>query len=133
MGTGVPAKLFSDWDRFLPYRVLLAVSGGADSTALFCRFVQTAGKQTDTLAVGHVNHGLRGEESDADAEFVRNLAERYRIRYIEHRMEPEEWTLDESGSFEAAARRIRYDFLTRTADKLGFRYVAVAHTADDQA
>ena len=125
--------MFSEWDRFLPHGVLLAVSGGADSTALFHGFMQIVGERTDSLAVGHVNHGLRGEESDADAGFVRSLAERHRIRYVEHRVEPEEWTLDQSGSFEAAARRIRYDFLTKTAENFGIRYVAVAHTADDQA
>jgi len=125
--------MFSDWAKFLPYGVLLAVSGGADSTALFHGFVQTVGDQIDSLAVGHVNHGLRGEESDADAAFVRNLAKRHCVRYFEHRVRSEEWTLDQTGSFEAAARRIRYDFLTQTAENLGFRYVAVAHTADDQA
>ena len=119
--------------QLLQHGVLLAVSGGADSTALLHGFVQAAKNQTELLAVGHVNHGLRGEESDADAVFVRNLAESRRIRYIEHRVQPEEWTLDNSGSVESAARRIRYDFLTRTAEQLGFRYVAVAHTADDQA
>jgi len=117
----------------LSHGVLLAVSGGVDSTAMFHGCVQAAENRTDSLAVGHVNHGLRGDESDADAVFVRKLAERHRIRYVEHRIQPEEWTLDKSGSVEAAARRIRYDFLTNTAEKLGFRYVAVAHTADDQA
>ncbi len=123
---------FSDWKKYLPYGVLLAVSGGADSVALFHGFVQTAEDQTDCLAVGHVNHRLRGEESDTDAEFVRNLAEKHRLRYVEYRITSEDWNLDESGSIEAAARRIRYDFLAKTAERLGFRYVAVAHTADDQ-
>ncbi len=120
------------WTRYIPYGVLLAVSGGADSTALLRLFMEIAGENTDALAVAHVNHRMRGDESEADADFVRKLAEEYRLRYCERRFEPVDWNLDDSGSVEAAARKIRYDFFRETAETLGFRYVAVAHTADDQ-
>ena len=105
--------------------ILAAVSGGADSVALLHLLAQalpTGGK----LAVAHVNHGLRGTDSDADAEFVRSLAMEYKLRYFECRLDAGT-TLGES-----TARNLRYDFLVQQAEKIGFRYLATAHTADDQ-
>ena len=107
------------------FGILAAVSGGADSVALLHRLVQdmpTGGK----LAVAHVNHGLRGADADADAEFVRLLASEYKLRYFEHRIEA-----DKAFS-ENTARNLRYDFLVHQAEQIGFRYLATAHTADDQ-
>ena len=78
------------------------------------------------LAVAHVNHGLRGTDSDADATFVRALAMEYKLRYFEHRLDAGT-TLSEN-----TARNLRYDFLVRQAEEIGFRYLATAHTADDQ-
>ena len=105
--------------------ILAAVSGGADSVALLhllARSLRAEGK----LAVAHVNHGLRGADSDADATFVQSLAKEYGLRYLEHRLTSEA-TLSEN-----SARNLRYDFLTRQAECIGFRYLATAHTADDQ-
>ena len=105
--------------------ILAAVSGGADSVALFHLLAQSLPPE-GKLAVAHINHGLRGADSDADAEFVRSLAAEYNLRYFEHR-------LDAGTSLnENAARNLRYDFLVRQAEQIGFRYLATAHTADDQ-
>jgi tRNA(Ile)-lysidine synthase len=106
--------------------ILAAVSGGADSVALLHLLAQL-GKQEGKLAVAHVNHGLRGIESDADAEFVQSLAREYGLRFFEHRIQPKT-TLSED-----TARNLRYEFLTQQAEKIGFRYLATAHTADDQS
>ncbi len=131
----------SDFSLYLPrdhwqeHGLLIAVSGGADSTALLRALVDEVDDSVtcgQCLAVGHVNHGLRGAESDDDAIFVQNLAASFGLRYFEHRIQQEEWSQDKTGSVEAAARNIRYDFLARTAHSLGFRYIATAHTADDQ-
>lgn len=120
------------WARWLESGILLAVSGGADSTALLHKTARFAEEHAlPKPAVGHVNHRLRGQESDDDARFVRKTAEEYGIRYFEHLVSPEQWAEDSSGSREAAARTIRYEFLVRSAENLGFRYVATAHTADD--
>ena len=105
--------------------ILAAVSGGADSVAmlhLLMEFCPPDGK----LAVAHINHGLRGAASDADAAFVRTLAEEYHLRYFEHRLKAQ------TARSENAARTLRYDFLGQQAEKIGFRYLATAHTADDQ-
>jgi tRNA(Ile)-lysidine synthase len=105
--------------------ILAAVSGGADSVALLHLLTEIL-PQEGKLAVAHVNHGLRGDESDADAEFVRALAKEYGLRFFVHRITSQS-TLNEN-----SARNLRYDFLTQQAEQIGFRYLATAHTADDQ-
>jgi tRNA(Ile)-lysidine synthase len=109
------------------YGLLAAVSGGADSTAMLhalAGLCPCGGK----IAVAHVNHGLRGIESDGDAEFVRRTAEEYRFPYFEHIV-----TKNPDGSFsENSLRKIRYQFLIRKTEEAGFRFAATAHTADDQ-
>ncbi len=107
------------------------MSGGADSVALLRLF--TENRQSDeTLAVAHVNHGLRGDDSEEDARFVRELAARFSLPYFEHRITKHDWTSDETGSRESAARNLRYDFLLETAQRNGLRYIATAHTKNDQ-
>jgi len=105
--------------------ILAAVSGGADSVAMLCMLVQSRSPD-GKLAIAHVNHGTRGADSDADAEFVKALAAEYHLRYFEHRMDAGA-TLCEN-----TARNWRYDFLVQQAEQIGFRYLATAHTADDQ-
>ncbi|MDR3234218.1 MAG: tRNA lysidine(34) synthetase TilS [Planctomycetaceae bacterium] len=109
----------------LHHGVVAAVSGGADSTAmLLCLAEQLHDKSK--LAVAHINHNLRGKESDEDAAFVQQLACVYQLRYCERCLEVPR-TLSEE-----AARKIRYNYLTDISEELGFRYLAVAHNADDQ-
>ena len=105
--------------------ILAAISGGADSVAMLHLLAQSLPPE-GKLAVAHVNHGLRGTDSDTDAEFVQLLAKEYGLRYFEHRL-----TLKTTLS-ENSARDLRYDFLTQQAERIGFRFLATAHTADDQ-
>ena len=125
-------SMYSVWQSMLSlpsqafdHGILVAVSGGADSVALLHWLAQALPLQ-GKLAIAHVNHGLRGADSDADAEFVRLLATEYNLRYLEHRLDAGT-TLSEN-----AARNLRYDFLVQQAEQIGFRYLATAHTADDQ-
>lgn len=125
-----------DYSRWSGAGVLLAVSGGADSVAMLRCFAELATDQPESkefVHVGHVNHALRGDASDGDATFVRNLAQRFGFAYHETRLTAAQLANDESGSFEAAARNRRYDFLQHTAEQIGLRYIATAHNADDQA
>jgi tRNA(Ile)-lysidine synthase len=114
-------------------RVLLAVSGGADSVALLRGTLSVAEQIGVVPLVAHLNHGLRGAESDADAEFVSQLAVRLDVPAVVRREDVPEPLVRETGSREDAARQIRYAFLARVAEETGCRFVAVAHTADDQA
>ncbi|MDR2706385.1 MAG: tRNA lysidine(34) synthetase TilS [Planctomycetaceae bacterium] len=121
------------FDQWFEYGLFLAVSGGADSSAMLHAAVRyaRAGGLPDPL-VGHVNHMLRGMESDGDELFVCSLAGEYGLRFFSHKITDDEWDTDKTGSVEAAAREIRYNFLSRKASELGCRYIATAHTADDQ-
>jgi tRNA(Ile)-lysidine synthase len=120
----------SDWRQV---GVLLAVSGGPDSVALLRAAVpHAAGGPGARLVVAHFNHHLRGAESNADQEFVVRLCDALGVQCQVGRTRPGA-SITGADRAEAAARTVRYDFLQRTAEQLGVRYIATAHTADDQA
>jgi len=113
--------------------VLVAVSGGADSVALLraLAVLKTAG--AGRLVAAHFNHRLRGGESDADQQFVEDLCRRIGVPCEAGEPAAAKPVRTEGDGLEAAARQARYAFLRQTAERLGARYVATAHTADDQA
>ncbi|HUI06563.1 MAG TPA: tRNA lysidine(34) synthetase TilS [Verrucomicrobiae bacterium] len=100
--------------------LLAGVSGGPDSVTLLDVLVQSGWRPH----VCHLNHKLRGADSDADAEFVRDLAGRYDLPCT---VEARAVDRDED-----AARRARFDFFTDVALRTGIKKLALAHTADDQ-
>ncbi|RMF37295.1 MAG: tRNA lysidine(34) synthetase TilS [Planctomycetota bacterium] len=125
----VEEQLQAVWplDKWRGVRVLVAVSGGADSVALLRVLVRLA-EDPGRLIVAHFNHRWRGDESDADARWVERLAARLGLPcHVENAPEPHP-----AGASEESARHIRYAFLTRTAYAHGARYVVTAHTADDR-
>ncbi|OHB75152.1 MAG: tRNA lysidine(34) synthetase TilS [Planctomycetes bacterium RBG_16_64_10] len=113
--------------------VLLAVSGGADSVAALRALTRLQGNGPGELVVGHVNHGLRAAESDADERFVREQCHRWGVSCEVERLAPGQLDARSGDGREAAARRARYQRLRAMAERRGARYVVTAHTADDQA
>jgi len=105
-------------------RLTCAVSGGADSVALLYAMFLLKDKLQITLEAAHFDHGLRGEESHRDAEFVRRLCDRLDIPLTLGAGE----IVSGSKGLEAAARDARYAFFATLPGKL-----ATAHTADDNA
>ena len=105
-------------------RVICAVSGGADSMALLWAMYLLKEKLSIDLGAAHFNHGLRGEESRRDEEFVRQFCQDYEIPFY---CAAESVTAGEKG-LEAAAREARYAFFQTLPGK-----IATAHTADDNA
>lgn len=114
-------------------RILVAVSGGPDSTALLHALWQSRKALGVELSVYHLNHSLRGKEADADAAYVNRLAEQLGLSCITEKEEVGELAQKSRRSLQEAAREVRYDRLTRVAKEIGASRIAVAHTSDDQA
>ncbi len=118
-------------------RVLVAVSGGVDSTVLLHLLREGATALDLELAVGHVDHGLRGAASAADAEFVGRLAAKLDLPFLSARVAPGSLRAGRPSrarpTLQEAARRARYDALDGLARRTGAERIATAHTADDQA
>ena len=113
--------------------VLAAVSGGADSVAMLRAMAALKTDGPGRLYVVHLNHQLRGQESDGDEAFVAELCGRLGIHHETGRIDVSGLAGGSRDGLEAAARKARYDFFRETAHRLGARYVVTAHTADDQA
>src|SRR5256886_16145478 len=91
-----------------------------------------AAKHGWPLVVAHFNHQLRGADSDADEQFVREIALKLKLEFIAERAEVPVTARREKISVEMAARKLRHDFLARTGRRLKIKTVALAHHADDQ-
>jgi len=114
-------------------RVLVGLSGGADSVALTLLLRDLAAEGDVVLAgLVHVHHGLRAT-ADRDEAFCRALAARLALPLEVERADVRGVAAREGRSLEDAARRLRYLLLARAAERLGADRVAVAHTLDDQA
>jgi len=110
-------------------RVLVAVSGGADSTALLYILHALAPDLGIKLAVTHLNHGLRGPASENDTRFVERMVGRLKLEFHGHRIQ-----LDASaGSLEERGRQARYAFFNRLAEEHGYTKIALGHHMDDNA
>jgi len=114
-------------------RVGVAVSGGADSVALLRLLVDCREKLGIQLLAVHFDHRLRGAESDADAEFVADLARSLGTQIVLGREDIAAAAKRNKWNLEDAARRLRYAFFERLIRNGQATRIAVAHTADDQA
>jgi tRNA(Ile)-lysidine synthase len=84
------------------------------------------------LFVAHLNHALRGRDADADQAWLRALCDRLAMPLEIGHTDVRKIAETQGDGLEAAARTARYDFLRQTAERLGARFVATAHTLDDQ-
>src|SRR5713101_6037379 len=110
--------------------ILVGLSGGADSVALMHALLDLRERFGMRIAAAHLNHRIRGLESDRDENFVREMCARLGIELNVARARG----LDaDSANLEERARDARYRFLNRAADALGADFIALAHHADDQA
>lgn len=111
--------------------VVIAVSGGADSVCLLRNLHQIADDCNLALHVGHFDHQLRNDSAN-DAGWVQHICDALDIPCTIGRPETGQ-SLKPLGGIEETARRQRYDFLLRLAVNLNANWIAVAHTANDQA
>lgn len=107
--------------------VLVAISGGADSTALLRAIASLKQAQggAGRLFAAHVNHQMRGAESDADAQWVGDFCNQISVPLTIAGAQ-------QSPQSEEEARSVRYELLQQMAGELGARYIVTAHTRDDQ-
>ena len=111
--------------------LLIAVSGGADSVCLLHILVKFREELGVRLHIAHLNHQLRGAESEADAHYVADLACRFEISATIEQRDVKAYQAQQRVSLEEAAREVRYTFLAQIAKSVGANRVAVGHTAGD--
>ncbi|MCX8063849.1 MAG: tRNA lysidine(34) synthetase TilS [Candidatus Hydrogenedentes bacterium] len=122
-------KVITDFDLISPdEKVLVAVSGGADSVALLYALFDLG----YNLEVAHFDHQTRKGESKKDAEFVRDLAKKLGLPFHLKSKPVEEEAIQLKRSFEEYAREVRYKFLFETARARNCEVLATGHHADDQ-
>ncbi|MDD3210835.1 tRNA lysidine(34) synthetase TilS [Bacteroides graminisolvens] len=114
--------LFSKQDK-----ILVALSGGADSVAL-TRILITLDYHCEAA---HCNFELRGEESDRDEDFVRNFCRSLNIKCHSIHFETRRYAAQQSISIEMAARELRYNWFSKICEESDCQVVAVAHHKDD--
>ncbi|ALC17539.1 tRNA(Ile)-lysidine synthetase [Desulfuromonas soudanensis] len=113
-------------------RVLVAVSGGADSVALLHLLHRLAPTFPLTLCVAHLDHALRPESAD-DLLFVQRLCERFALPFVSSRESVAEMAEQRGVGLEEAGRDARRSFLTQTAARHDCRWIALGHHRGDQA
>jgi tRNA(Ile)-lysidine synthase len=113
-------------------KVLVAVSGGADSMALLHVMNSLAGKYGWQIFVAHFNHQLRGRASDADEKLVRKAAAELKLPLVVEKAGVKSFAKKAGISVEMAARKLRHEFFARAASRLKISSVALAHHAGDQ-
>jgi tRNA(Ile)-lysidine synthase len=112
--------------------VILGVSGGPDSLCLLHALKTLQEELGLNLHLAHLDHGIRGDESRADAAYVEELAREWQIPASVARGDALGYAQEHSLATEEAARRVRYLFLGRVAQEVGANCIAVGHNADDQ-
>lgn len=114
-------------------RLGVAVSGGLDSVALLRALLELRAELGIVLSAVHFNHKLRGEESNGDEQFVRDLATSHGLEWHVSEADTARFAREKELSIEAAARELRYGFFGRLIQDGTLDKVATAHTLDDQA
>jgi tRNA(Ile)-lysidine synthase len=113
--------------------VLVAVSGGPDSVVLAHVLYSLAAEYSLRMAIAHLNHSLRGQESDRDAEFVSAYARQLDVPIYSEKKDVRAFQRSRRISLEEAARKLRYEFLDTVAAGRGYNKIALGHHSDDNA
>ncbi len=121
----IDPSLFDKGDK-----ILVGVSGGADSMVLLDQLVKLGAQKKLEIAVLHINYGMRGEESDEDEHLVQTRCRELEVFLTIHRSD--DLSISDS-NLEEAARTIRHKVLKETAKEVNASVIALGHTLDDQA
>lgn len=110
--------------------VIVALSGGADSVTLLNVLLSLKEPLNLKIYAAHVNHNLRGEESDRDEAFVKKLCEENQVELFLRSVDVNALSKESGEGFEAVGRRVRYEFFHELSEKCN-AFVATAHTLSD--
>ncbi len=108
-------------------KIILAVSGGPDSVYLLMQCLELRKTLPFSLLVAHVNHGLRGKESDGDEQFVRKLCQKYDLPFYSHRAN----LMKKRGNIEELGRMARYQFFEQLRQKHQAKWILTGHHLND--
>jgi|LSQX01.3.fsa_nt_gb tRNA(Ile)-lysidine synthase len=114
-------------------RILIGVSGGADSVCLLHILFSLYQDTEVVLFVAHVHHGIRGEEADRDEAFVKALCESLKLEYIVYHYDVKSLASKEGLSEEEAGRKVRYEAFVDASKTYKCNKVAIAHNKNDNA
>lgn len=131
----LPKLIADEFPRklWLPFKTLIAVSGGADSVALLRGMANLIGDNASAnVAVLHVNHGTRKEQAQTDATFVKEITKAHGLQFHLVELEPLANSSNHAPLSEELLRDRRYEAFTATAKKIGARYLVTGHHLDDQ-
>ena len=106
---------------------LLTVSGGVDSVVMLNLFYKAGFK----AAIAHCNFGLRGEESNSDEQFVRELGQKYGFPFFVERFDTKNYASEQAISTQMAARDLRYAWFEKIREENSIQWIATAHHAND--
>lgn len=113
-------------------KILIAYSGGVDSTGLFNLLLELREEWSFELFLGHFNHKLR-QRAEEDEQFVKRVAQKYSLPLLTGSRDVRSYAQARRMNIEEAGRKLRYDFLKKIALKIGGAKVATGHTMNDQA
>ncbi|SDY58261.1 tRNA lysidine(34) synthetase TilS [Tindallia californiensis] len=113
--------------------IVVGFSGGADSVCLLHALFQLADTYRLQIVAAHLNHNLRGMDSNEDATFAMNFARRHQITCVVKSVDIAKSAKEEGISLETAGRISRYQFFEEVAEKIGANKIALAHHQNDQA
>lgn len=112
-------------------KIVVGVSGGADSTGLLCILSELAKQFGFSLAVVHVNHGIRGKAADADQSYVENICKDMEIPCYSFHVDLKRFAKKEGMSQEEAGRYYRYQCFEKVRKEISAQKIAVAHQQND--
>ena len=112
-------------------KIVVGVSGGADSVCLLLVLLEMKKHISFDVCVVHINHGLRGEESDKDEEFVQKLCQKHHLPFKGFYYDVEKLAKENGSSVEEMGRIARYESFQKVVDDEGYNKIAVAHNAND--
>lgn len=125
-------QIMTQWPNG-PGCLIIGVSGGADSVCLLHLLSNLSAKIGFRLHAGHVHHGIRGEDADADMAFVSDLCRQMNVPFEGMRVDAPAMAKSGKISLEDAARRLRHSAMKDAADRVDADAVVLAHHRDDQA